>query len=77
MTMEKIKKLKGTVELYASNLTDILDAITLSVTTIFSAWYGWNHRHDDIKFTILFALAAYAIFQAFHAWSKVLSKKSK
>lgn len=71
----KVKQDVQTVRTMAKNAEEMLDAVAISTAVIFSGYQAYMHRSQSVLWSLLGLAAAYAVFQAFRAWGKVLNKK--
>lgn len=70
----KVKETKEKTVKIVRNLDDLVNAVAMSTTTIFSGYEAYQHRSAGILWKLLAVAAAWSVLQAFTAWSKVLNK---
>ena len=70
---DKINQTKVVTKKVAKNAEDLINAVALSTTTVFSGYSAYTNR-GKLMFVLLGVAAAWSLIQAFVAWSKVLNK---
>lgn len=69
-----IKETTDTSKKMFKNAEDIVNAVALSTTTVFSGYAAYQNRTNGVLWILLGAASAWSVFQAFKAWAKVLNK---
>lgn len=71
-----IKEAKQTTSKVGKNTEELITAVALSVTTIFTIYQAYMHRNgsNKILWIVLGALGAWNLLQMAIAWFKVLNK---
>lgn len=72
---DKIKKTQETAKVVSTNVEDILNAVAMTVTTVFAIVKALERLHEGYEWYILLGAGIWTVYFALKAWSKVVTKR--